>query len=306
MPYSIGLTLQSIRSLPVSAGVPHLAAKALFYHWFKAGAKKLARLEPDQAAHHLELARFVHDQADPKPFTVSPLTAEGDGRVDLRVTLLEDQYWPYVERGMQQERTIRVEDKILTLDGKPQITHQTYIALAQSVATRRDIVLCFDSPTSFKSHEMTYPLPDPVLVFTSHCARWNAFVPEALRISEAWSEWVAQHVAISRFDLSSHVFRFGDHQQIGCVGRVQYVVVGNGREVDEGRGPLNALAITPSFAAPGTRRRRAWARRGGWSGGRQTATGDRGSVPRPEIASPEGEAIFLSGWVDRRRAGSRR
>jgi CRISPR-associated endoribonuclease Cas6 len=237
LPYSVAVDLCRIRTLSESAGVPHRVANALLYRWLEAA-------EPS-------LAQFVHDQADPKPFTLSPLTPDGDERFRLRLTLLEDQYWPCVERGMQQERTIRVEDKIFALEGEPQVTHQTYIALAQSVATRRDIVLCFDSPTSFKSREMAYSLPDPVLVFISHCARWNAFVPEALQISEAWSEWVAQHVAISRFELSSQVFRFGDHQQIGCVGRVQYVVVGNGREVDEGRGPLNVLADYAFFCGTG-------------------------------------------------------
>ncbi len=237
MPYSLSLSLKPTRTLTESAGVPHLAGNALFYYWLEAA-------EPS-------LARFVHDQADPKPFTLSPLMADGNGHFHLRVTLLEDQYWPYVEKGMQQERTIRVEDKIFALEGEPQVTHQTYIALAQSVAARRDIVLRFDSPTSFKSREMVYPLPDPVLVFTSHCARWNAFVPEALQISAAWNEWVAQHVAVSRFELSSQVFRFGDHQQIGCVGRVQYVVVGAGREVEEGRGPLNALADYAFFCGTG-------------------------------------------------------
>ncbi len=237
MPYSLSLTFTPTRTLPTSAGVAHRAGNALFYHWLEAA-------EP-------ALARFVHEQADPKPFTLSPLTPDGDECYHLRVTLLEDQYWAYVQQGMKQERTIRVEDKILALEGEPQVTHQTYVALAQSVATRRDIVLRFDSPTSFKSHEMVYPLPDPVLVFTSHCARWNAFVPEALRISEAWSEWVAQHVAVSRFELSSQVFHFGDHQQIGCVGRVQYVVVGNGPDVEEGRGPLNALADYAFFCGTG-------------------------------------------------------
>ena len=239
MPYSLSLSLKPTRTLAASAGAPHLAGNAHFYHWLEAA-------EPS-------LARFVHDQADPKPFTLSPLMAEGDGCFRLRVTLLEDQYWPYVEKGMRQERTIRVEDKILALEGEPQVTYQTYIALAHAkrVATRRDIVLRFDSPTSFKSREMAYPLPDPVLVFTSHCARWNAFVPEALRMSEAWIDWVAQHVAVSRFELNSQVLRYGDHQQIGCVGRVQYVVVGNDPEAEGGRGPLNALADYAFFCGTG-------------------------------------------------------
>ena len=237
MPYSLSLTFKPTRTLTESAGVPHRAGNALLYRWLEAA-------EP-------ELARFVHDQTDPKPFTLSPITVDDDERYRLRVTLLDDQYWPYVEQGMQRERTLRVEDKILALEGEPQVTHQTYVALAQSVATRRDIILRFDSPTSFKSREMAYPLPDPVLVFTSHCARWNAFVPEALRIGEMWSEWVAQHVAVSRFELNSQVFRFGDHQQIGSVGRVQYVVVGNGPEVEEGRGPLNALADYAFFCGTG-------------------------------------------------------
>ena len=237
MPYSLAFALKPIRTLPASAGVPHRAAHALFYHWLEAAEPKLAQ--------------FVHDQADPKPFTVSPLTADGDERFRFRVTLLEDQYWPYIQQGMKAERTIRADDKILALDGEPQVEHRTCIEIAQAASARWEIVLCFDSPTSFKSREMTYPLPDPMLVFASYRARWDAFVPPELHIDDDWMEWLAQSVAVSRFELASQVVDLGKYQQIGCVGKVQYAVVARGPEADAGRGPLNALADYAYFCGTG-------------------------------------------------------
>jgi CRISPR-associated endoribonuclease Cas6 len=237
LPYSLSFCLKLIRTLPASAGDEHRALHAWFYHWLEAAEPKLAQ--------------FVHDQADPKPFTVSPLTAEGDERSHFRVTLLEDDYWQYIERGMARERTNRVLDRILALDGPPQVTHKTYIELAQSTATRREVILRFDSPTSFKSREKHYPLPDPMLVFESHHARWNAFAPDALKIDEAWSEWLANTVAVSRFELSSQVVDFGSYQQIGCVGKAQYMTVGNGPDLAAGLGPFNALADYAFFCGTG-------------------------------------------------------
>lgn len=237
MPYSITVPLKTQRVLAEAGGVPERALHSLFYRWLEAADPRLAA--------------FVHDQADPKPFTVSPLIEDGEDRFHFRVTLLEDQYWEYAQRGLQQERTIRVGAKILALSGEPQVEQRSYATLAQNADPQWVVILRFESPTSFKSHEMHYPLPDPTMVFASYRARWNAFAPEPLRIDEVWLEWLANNVAVSRFDLHTRVVDFDQHQQIGCVGAVQYEVMHRGPQSVTQRGPLNALADYAAFCGTG-------------------------------------------------------
>ena len=237
MPYSITIPLKTQRVLPQAGGVPERALHALFYRWLEAADPRLAA--------------FVHDQADPKPFTVSPLVDAGDERFHFRVTLLEDQYWEYVQSGLRQERTIRVGPRILALSGEPKIEQRSYAALAQSADPQWIVILRFESPMSFKSHEMHYPLPDPMLVFSSYRARWNAFAPEPLHIDETWLDWLANTVAVARFDLRTRAVDFDQHQQIGCVGAIQYEVMHHGAQSVTQRGPLNALADYALFCGTG-------------------------------------------------------
>src|SRR3990172_446942 len=104
MPYSITVPLKTIKTLPHEGGTSHRALNALLYHWLEAA-------EP-------RLSQFVHDQAEPKPFTLSPLIATGDECYRFRATLLEDEYGPYVSEGMQRERTVRIGAHILAIDGE--------------------------------------------------------------------------------------------------------------------------------------------------------------------------------------------
>ncbi len=237
MPYSIVISLKTVKTLPTEGGVPHRALNALLYHWLEAADPKLAQ--------------FVHDQAEPKPFTVSPLVEDGDGRYRFRMTLLEDEYGPYVSKGMERERTVRVGDQILAIDGETQVTHRTYADLAQQAGTSPVIILRFDSPTAFKTREMQYPLPDPVLVFASYQARWNAFAPAEFQIDDAWAAWMAQSVAVSRFQIETAVFQYGKYQQIGCIGVAQYTAVERSSDAHASRGPLNALADYAYFCGTG-------------------------------------------------------
>lgn len=237
MPYSIAVSLKLARVLDESAGMEQRAPNALFYRWLEAADPRLAA--------------FVHDQAEPKPFTLSPLIADDEEHCRFRVTLLEDQYWQYLEQGMKKERSIRAGRRILAMNGEVPRDHRTYADLAQSSTMQWEVILQFDSPASFKMGEAHYPLPDPTLVFASYRARWNAFAPEQLKIDERWLEWVKSGVAVSRFGLQSQAVDFGKYQQIGCVGKVQYTVIDRGPESKEGRGPLNALADYAFFCGTG-------------------------------------------------------
>ena len=202
--------MQTARTLSNAGGNANRALHALFHRWLDAA-------EP-------RLARFVHEQADPKPFTLSPLREDGDGRYHFRLTLLEEEYWGYVSEGMKRERTVRVGDEILALDGQLQAEQRAYAEIAAAQSTDTEIVLRFDSPTSFKSREMLNPLPDARSVFQSHLVRWNAFASEPLEPQEVFLDWVMNHVAVSKFDLRTEVLGFGRHLQIGCVGEAHYRV----------------------------------------------------------------------------------
>ncbi len=211
MPYSIDVPLKVVRVLDHESGTAHRALNALLYHWLDAADPKLAAI--------------VHDQAEPKPFTVSPLLDDGADRYRFRMTLLEDEYGPYVSRGMLKERSARVGDKVLTIDGEAQVTQCSYRDLAQRGSVRPVVIMQFESPTAFRTREMHYPLPDPVLVFASYHARWNAFAPPEYRIDEGWREWLAYHVAVSQMEGHTEVLSFGKYQHVGFVGRAEYTVI---------------------------------------------------------------------------------
>ncbi|MCS7055075.1 MAG: hypothetical protein NZM18_02710 [Thermoflexales bacterium] len=60
-------------------------------------------------------------------------------------------------------------------------------------------------------------------------------------------------MAVSRFDLRSEPMHFPDGLQIGCVGKVQYIVVGAATSDDDAVAVLNCLADYAFFC--GTRRK---------------------------------------------------
>lgn len=233
MPFSLTFTLDVRgQTLPENA-IP--ALHATFFQWLERG--------------DAELARRVHTRDDPKPYTVSPLTIADDS-ARFRITLLDDALYALLARGIADLRAVRVLWATLPFANEPHVEQRTYAQIAQEARDDTEIVLRFDSPTSFKSREMHYPLPDPILVFESYRARWNAFAPEPLRIADAWSEWLARAVAVARLEVRSQVMPFKEYAQIGFVGMVQYRVVTRAPN-REGIAPLNALADYAYFCGTG-------------------------------------------------------
>lgn len=233
MPSSLTFTLDARgQPLPENA-IP--ALHATFFQWLERG--------------DADLARRVHEVSNPKPYTISPLTISDTG-ARFRITLLDDALYAPLARGIADQRAVRVLWATLPFADEPRLEQRTYAQIAQAAREDVNIVLCFDSPTSFKSREMHYPLPDPILVFESYRARWNAFAPEPLRIADAWSEWLARAVAVARFEVRSQVMPFKEYAQIGLVGMVQYSVVARAPN-REGIAPLNALAEYAYFCGTG-------------------------------------------------------
>lgn len=208
MPYSIDIPLKVERRLPEEAGEAPRALKAFFYRCIESA-------EP-------RLARFIHTQAEPKPFTVSPLLPADPEGYHLRVTLLEDEYMPYLAAGLKREQTLRAGEHILRVAGEPDATRRSYAELAEAAEHAREITLQFESPTGFRANGLDDPLPVPRRVFQSYLRRWSAFAGIALDVPDAYLDWVEENVAVSRFELRTEVLKFQEHIQIGCVGRVQY------------------------------------------------------------------------------------
>jgi CRISPR-associated endoribonuclease Cas6 len=236
MPTSLIFTLplaSRAQTLPENC-VP--ALHATFFQWLERG--------------DAEMARRAHDERDPKPYTVSPLIVNDAQTAHFRITLLDDALLPALQTGIAQMPTVRIAWATLELADAPRLTQKSYAQIANAANETPTITLRFDSPTSFRSHDMHYPLPDPVMVFASYLARWNAFAPEQLQIADAWLEWLQASVAVTRFDLQSRVIQFKDFVQIGFVGTVQYSVMKS--QIDRGGiAPLNALATFAEFCGTG-------------------------------------------------------
>jgi len=233
MPLSLSFTLDPRgQQLPENA-IP--ALHATFFQWLERG--------------DAQIARRVHEVSDPKPYTVSPLVVADDG-ARFRITLLEDALWDALKIGMEGKPEVRVLWATLPLVGAPEIERRSYAQIAQAADERANIVLRFDSPTSFKSNGMHYPLPDPMMVFESYRARWNGFAPDALQISDEWADWLRQSVAVQRAEIRTERVQFKEYAQIGFVGAVEYAVVKRAPD-REGIAPLNALAEYAFFCGTG-------------------------------------------------------
>ncbi len=212
MPCSIEIPLdkRQVDRLPRNA-IPALHAN--FFRWIE---------ESDPV-----LAREIDRAQGAKPFTVSPLFVEQEW-ASFRVTLLQDALFDHLEAGMQKRPWVNVLGDDMPISGPLSVVATTYPLLASESAASGRFILRFRSPVSFRRNGKDYPLPEPELVFDSYRRRWNEFGPEALRIGDEWLAWVRECIAISRFDLHTVPMRFPDGLQIGCVGRVQFEVIGAG------------------------------------------------------------------------------
>jgi CRISPR-associated endoribonuclease Cas6 len=251
MPYALTLTLdtRAARSLPDNC-TPMLHAN--FFQWLEAIDANLAHL--------------IDSGEGAKPFTVSPLRVEGE-RGRFRITLLDDDLFPILMAGMAKRSAVRIYANVLSIAVEPEIVQRTYEALVKQAGMGASVVLRFESPTSFKSNEMHYPLPDPVFVYGSYLTRWNTFAPPALRLDPNWLDWLRQTVAVARFKLESVEMKFKGYQQVGSVGQIEYRVIQPERSTEAALAGFNTLADYATFCGTGhkttqglgqTRRLREW------------------------------------------------
>jgi CRISPR-associated endoribonuclease Cas6 len=238
MPTSLHLTLdlRGVNNLPEHGGAP---LHANFFKWIEAVDAPLAQL--------------IDAGDGPKPFTVSPLSVEADraGQGVCRITLLDDELYPLLLAGLTRRSVVEIYHQTLPIAAPPEVYARSYEALWTGADRNKHVTLAFDTPTSFKSKELHYTLPDAGLVFGSYLTRWNVFAPPERHVDESWQDWVRQTVAVARFRLESREVRFRGHQQMGCVGVVDYELIRPIHSTDWAAQVFNVLGDYAYFCGTG-------------------------------------------------------
>lgn len=186
-----------------------------------------------------------------KPFTVAPLHRR-DGVLCFAFTLLDDILWSPVESTLQNGAAVEIaNDRWEVAPDGWRVTHCSYPELIASSGTETRFAFLFRSPTSFRSQDMHYPLPDPVLAFQSWLLRWNAFAPEKLRLNVNTLDLVSAHVALSRHRIETRAVSFDRFTQVGFVGSVTYQVIKRRLLNDDLLRCFNILADYAPFCGTG-------------------------------------------------------
>lgn len=232
MPYNLRFSLNLAHTKPLPENcIPALHRCA--YHW-------LELADPLFAKH-------VHDHDSPKPLTVSPLydtsartsRRDGDPSAEFNITLLEDDVYPFLQRGILAEPWVDIIGNKLPLGGATDriadegrlpyhSQHKSYAQLCQRPRLDRQITLHFSTPTHFRTRGLQHRLPDPTYVFGSYLDRWNAYAPFEMRIPPEWLIWLSEWVEVAAFELHDDGIYFADktggYTHIGFVGWVRYQV----------------------------------------------------------------------------------
>lgn len=191
-----------------------------------------------------EIAEKLHAQSTQKPFTVSPLIAEGKKRDNLlhiragtdcklRYTFLDDELFEHFGQAFLTSpfSTIRLGDakfqvKQLTSHATEEHSwsgNATYAELVQSAKMDTRMSFRFYSPTAFrrltprgeKTHNHTYL--DIVRCYQSWVNKWNAFAPIKLDKTEILA-FISDHAQVTSVTTKSRALNFGRHTEVGWVG----------------------------------------------------------------------------------------
>jgi len=236
IPYSLTIPLDAAGArLPAN---PSRALHATLFDWLERG---------DPA-----VARAVHDEMEPKPFTLSSFYPQGEGRLAFRITLLQDDLWPILCAGASAVHAVDVVGSLLPIVHEGiEAVHRPYEVLVAEAGGETRLTLRFLSPTSFKAGPMHYPLPDPHAVFQSHLSRWNAFAPRSLQINVSLLDVVDAHVAVARYRTHTEIVDLGPGRVVGFVGTVSFQVLRSHLLGEDVLRSLNVLADYAAFCGTG-------------------------------------------------------
>lgn len=196
-----------------------------------------------------QTANEIHAASGQKPFTVSPLIAKTERCGDhlriragtecwLRFTFLLDELFsdfgsafltsqrlPQIRLG---EATFEVS-RIISSDGEtPSWSgNTTYEQLMESAQTKRQLYLRFYSPTAFRQmtprgqRTRNQAMIDLVRCYQSWINKWNAFAPVPID-KQTMLEFIGDYAEVIKYDARTRMLDFGNHKEIGFVGRCTY------------------------------------------------------------------------------------
>jgi CRISPR-associated endoribonuclease Cas6 len=215
------------------------------------------------------LSAWVHDEADPKPFTVSPLQGTFrriDGEwcavpqevYQVRGTVLMPALYEAIGdallslyTGTRELRidtaTFHIEQLSIPPAPAPRVGVCRPADLLAAAGTSRDITLAFLSPTAFKRDKQHLLFPQPWNVFGSLARSWTAFAD--LPLVADLAAFYENEVAVSRHRLETQVIPGGKFQLIGFIGECTFRLPA--RADNEMVRHLNALADFAMYAGVG-------------------------------------------------------
>ncbi len=196
-----------------------------------------------------DVAKDLHATSTQKPFTVSPLIADGKRRGEylhicagtdckLRFTFLDDKLFAFFGQSFltQVLPTIRLGDA--TFQVKQLVSHATdeqswsgsatYPELAQSAKTETRMSFRFYSPTAFrrltsrgqKTRNDAYV--DMERCYQSWVNKWNAFTPINFDKNEIL-EFIREHGQLTAVDTESKRLNYGKHTVPGWIGNCAWI-----------------------------------------------------------------------------------
>lgn len=215
------------------------------------------------------LADTLHSDDGQKPFTISSLQGKFSRRKTsifvrskspcwLRFTILEEKVFAKLMHSLLKGKTnvhlgdadFCVADVITHPQGSQWAGFDSFHGMLERASEERKILLQFTSPTVFRSAgKRNIAFPSPELVFGSLLSKWNAFSEN--RLDTTLVKTFGNGVLVSRYKLETKMLGFEDYQELGFVGKCEYIISSNVSQ--ETLRTLNALADFAFFAGAGAK-----------------------------------------------------
>ena len=187
------------------------------------------------------LAERLHSIGGPSPYSLSPLIEPGQAVRDpqlggwrIEVGLLVDELVPWVVDALDALPSLRLGKQTFQVD-RIDIFDESYEALLEAAAPRTAWTWDLMTPTTSRlpreddrpRRNQVLPLPD--LLAFSLARRWEQFSRLPLA---AIQPAIDHHLVVSRVDLRTkpHLLKAPALRTIGCVGRVEFRLLGEPEE----------------------------------------------------------------------------
>jgi len=168
----------------------------------------------------------------------------------LELNLLNNELFPEVARVLffERELEVSVDGVKAELRSLKPVFVETYEGMLKESSPKRDIVLDFLTPTSFRKKDADLVLPEPYLVFKNLLRRWNAFSPIKIPPRKLIS-FVKENLFVSGCWIKTKKVEIMNEAKItGFMGRVYFYAF---KEEPEILKALNALCRFSEFAGVG-------------------------------------------------------